>query len=60
MGWAAEGEELATHEPGDILAGRTFARAMLGKLRYMSAADKWLRWDGTRWAWCACGEEMRC
>ena len=53
-----EGEELATHEPGDILAGRTFARAMLGKLRYMSAADKWLRWDGTRWAWCACGEEM--
>lgn len=31
---------------------------MLGKLRYMSAADKWLRWDGTRWAWCACGEEM--
>lgn len=53
-----EGEELATHEPGDILAGRTFARAMRGKLRYMGAADKWLRWDGTRWAWCSCGEEM--
>lgn len=53
-----EGEELATHEPGDILAGRTFARAMRSKLRYMGAADKWLRWDGTRWAWCACGEEM--
>lgn len=53
-----EGEELATHEPGDILAGRTFARAMRGKLRYMGAADKWLRWDGARWAWCSCGEEM--
>lgn len=53
-----EGEELATHEPGDILAGRTFARAMRGKLRYMGAADKWLTWDGARWAWCACGEEM--
>lgn len=53
-----EGEELATHEPGDILAGKTFARAMRSKLRYMGAADKWLRWDGIRWAWCACGEEM--
>lgn len=53
-----EGEELATHEPGDILAGKTFARAMRGKLRYMGAADKWLRWDGMHWAWCACGEEM--
>lgn len=53
-----EGEELSDGADGDIKAGRVFARLMGGKLRYMGAADKWLRWDGTRWAGCACGEEM--
>jgi len=53
-----QGEELATHEPGDILAGKQFAKAMRGKLLWISAAGKWLRWDGTRWLWCECGEEM--
>lgn len=53
-----DGAELAIHEPGDILAGRTYARAMSGKLLYVGQAGKWMRWDGTRWEWCACGEEM--
>lgn len=53
------GAELADHEPGDILAGKQFARAMRGKLAHVSVAGKWLRWEGTRWVWCACGEEMQ-
>jgi P4 family phage/plasmid primase-like protien len=52
------GAELATHEPGDILAGRTYARAMRNKLLWIGAAKKYLNWDGARWGWCNCGEEM--
>ncbi len=52
------GAEFADHEPGDILAGKHFARAMRGKLLHVGPAGKWLSWDGTRWVWCARGEEM--
>lgn len=52
------GADLITHEPGDILAGRTYARAKRNKLLWVSAAGKWLNWSGDRWSWCHCGEEM--
>ncbi len=52
------GVELATSPQGDILAGRQYARAMRGKLIHAPMAGRWLRWEVTRWGWCACGEEM--
>jgi putative DNA primase/helicase len=54
----AAGAELVSHEPGDILAGRQFAKMMRDKLLYVPQTGRWLRWDGVRWVWCACGEEM--
>lgn len=50
--------DFATAEPGDITAGRLFATVHRGKLLYVSQAGRWLGWEGHRWAWCACGEEM--
>lgn len=52
------GAELAANEPGDILAGQLYARAMRGKLLFVTQAGRWTRWDGTRWCWCSTGEEM--
>lgn len=52
------GSELAAHEPGDILAGQLYAKAMRGKLLFVTQAGRWMRWDGTRWGWCSTGEEM--
>lgn len=53
-----KGIALATHEPGDILAGKMYAALMRGRLRFVEQAGKWLRWAGTRWEWCSRGEEM--
>lgn len=50
--------DFATAEPGDITAGRLFATVHHGKLLHVGQAGRWLVWDGTRWTWCACGEEM--
>lgn len=55
---AEPGAAFAEAEPGDILAGRLFAQVWRGKLKYVAQAGRWLRWGGTRWVWCACGEEM--
>lgn len=55
----AQGVELSTGEPGDIKAGKIYAIGHRGKLIYVSQAGRWLRWDGTRWAWCNTGEEMQ-
>ena len=52
------GTELANSPKGDILAGSQYARAMRGKLLYVPMAGRWLRWEETRWVWCATGEEM--
>ncbi len=59
-GWhaPADGHELAAGAPGDILAGRMFAAQYREQLLWVSQAGRWLRWDGMRWAWCTCGEEM--
>ncbi len=53
-----EGEELVSHEVGDILAGKQFASVLRGRMLYVAQAKRWLRWDGTRWGWCGCGEDM--
>ena len=50
--------DFATAEPGDITAGRLFATVHQGKLLHVGQAGRWLVWDGTRWTWCACGEEI--
>jgi putative DNA primase/helicase len=50
--------EFASAEPGDIIAGRLFASRNHDRLHFVGQAGRWLQWDGTRWLWCACGEEM--
>lgn len=50
--------EFASAEPGDIIAGKLFADENREQLRYVAQAGHWMKWDGTRWLWCACGEEM--
>lgn len=52
------GDGFASTEPGDIMAGRLFATVKRGKLLYVTQVGRWLSWDGTRWVWCNCGEEM--
>ena len=52
------GAEFANAEPGDIMAGGLYAKVMRGKLLHVAQAGLWLRWDGMRWGWCSCGEEM--
>jgi P4 family phage/plasmid primase-like protien len=55
----ADGDVLfANAEPGDIVAASVYALATRDKLIYVNQAGRWLRWDGTRWAWCDRGEEM--
>lgn len=43
---------------GDIANGRYFASIHRGKLKYVFAAKKWLKWDDQRWAWCESGEHL--
>jgi len=43
---------------GDIANGRLFASVHRGKLKYVFAAKKWLKWDSKRWAWCESGEHL--
>lgn len=54
----AAATDFATAEPGDIIAGRLFARYCQDRLIYAAQAGRWLSWDGTRWVWCSRGEEM--
>lgn len=54
-----DAQKIIDHEPGDILAGQQYARGMQGKLVWVSPIGKWLEWDGARWVWCECGEEMK-
>jgi putative DNA primase/helicase len=42
---------------GDTANSERFAAANRGKLLYVPAHDKWLKWDGQRWASCEAGEE---
>lgn len=53
------GELLSDTTPGDVLAGRYYARAAKGKLKYCRPRGLWMHFDGLRWVFCEAGEEMR-
>lgn len=44
--------------PGDVRAGRAFAKAMRGKRVYVAPAGRWMGWTGGVWEGCTRGEEM--
>jgi len=53
-----EPTKLEDETHGDIANGRLFASIHRGKLKYVFAAKKWLKWDGQRWGWCESGEHL--
>jgi putative DNA primase/helicase len=58
-GWQPQTiEGLIEQTPGDVLAGRAYAKLNRELLLWVAQAGQWLRWDGSRWVWCACGQEM--
>lgn len=44
---------------GDIALAERFAAAQRGKLLWIPEMSTWLRWTGTVWSACACGEEIQ-
>lgn len=58
-GWQPQSiEGVIEQTPGDVLAGRAFAKLNRDSILWAAQAGRWLRWDGQRWVWCACAEEM--
>jgi putative DNA primase/helicase len=50
--------DLASAEPGDIVAGRVYAASSRNRLRWVGHAGRWIHWNGTRWEWAVLGEHM--